>query len=438
MPSPYVARKTNTSSLKKKLQTILAAITGVFLLGGWAFTTVPALFNYSSYLVHHQIAHVSHKLNYYMSGHTFYDDPDFSYSITDPLKDWDQKRAAWLKEHPQFASRGANRVLLVTGSQPWRCESNLGDFLLLRLFKNKVDYCRIQGYEIFYNNAFLETKMDDHWAKPAAIRASMLAHPDKEWIWWVDSDAVFTDMEFRLPLDKYKNYNLVVNGWPDLIKERSWLGLNTGVLLFRNCQWTLDLLSAWASMSQLSPDYDKWGQIFKATFKDRDEARSSDQTAMVYLVLKHNDTWGDKIYYEDEYCFQCYWVKSIRKIKQARNVYVEMEKNVSEFRRRHAEVATQGYGALRNKFLEQGGYGKHTGRRPFITHFVGCSPCSGNNNVNYSGQDCVQGLELALNTGDNQVLRNFGYVRHQPGNITSWVFPLPFDEPAEINVNLPN
>ncbi|KAL8125026.1 galactomannan galactosyltransferase 1-like [Apium graveolens] len=433
------ARKTSISPFQKKLQAFLAAIIGAVLVAGWVYTTAPALFHFSATLVDHQIKHVSHKLDFYIPGHTFYDDPDFSYSITDPVKDWDQKRGGWLKQNPVFASRGVNKVLLVTGSQPWRCESSLGDYLLLRLFKNKVDYCRIQGYEIFYNNAFLETRMNDHWAKPAAIRASMMAHPEMEWIWWVDSDAVITDMEFRLPLEKYKDYNLVVNGWPNKIfNERSWLGLNSGVVLFRNCQWTMDFLSAWASMGPISPDYEKWGKIFKATFQDRNEARSSDQTAMVYLVLKHNDTWGDKIYYEDDYCLQCYWARSMQKFKKATQLYVDMEKNVTELRRRHAEVATQNYGGLRNKYLEEGGYGKLTGRRPFITHFVGCSPCSGTNNQKYSGQDCTQGLEMAMNFGDNQVLRTFGFVRHQLENTTRWVVPLPFDAPGEMDIEFPN
>ena len=41
------------------------------------------------------------------------------------------------------------------------------------------------------------------WAKYPVVKAAMLAHPEVEWIWWVDSDAVFTDMEFKLPLERY-------------------------------------------------------------------------------------------------------------------------------------------------------------------------------------------------------------------------------------------
>ena len=54
----------------------------------------------------------------------------------------------------------------------------------------------------------------------------------------VDSDTVFTDMDFNLPLDRYKDHNLVVDGWPGDREKWSWSGLNACVLPFRNCQWS--------------------------------------------------------------------------------------------------------------------------------------------------------------------------------------------------------
>ncbi|KAM1362479.1 hypothetical protein ACFX13_028135 [Malus domestica] len=107
---------------------------------------------------------------------TFYDDPELSYFIESPIRNWDQKRRVWLDLHPSLASGSRNRVLLVTGSQPSKCKNPIGDHLLLRLFKNKVDYCRLHGHEIFYNNAHLHPKMDSYWAKLPVIRAAMLAH----------------------------------------------------------------------------------------------------------------------------------------------------------------------------------------------------------------------------------------------------------------------
>ncbi|KAI4315085.1 hypothetical protein L6164_027931 [Bauhinia variegata] len=132
---------------------------------------------------------------------TFYDDPELSYAIEKPLKNWDQKRNQWPKLRPSLAAGAKDRILLVTGSEPEPCKNPIGDHLLPRTSKNKVDYCPIHGYDIPYNNFYL-------------IRASMIAHPEVEWTWWMDSDAVFMDMEFEVPLDRYKNHNSSFMGGP--------------------------------------------------------------------------------------------------------------------------------------------------------------------------------------------------------------------------------
>ncbi|KAH7847674.1 hypothetical protein Vadar_028810 [Vaccinium darrowii] len=137
---------------------------------------------------------------------TFYDDPTLSYSMGNPMKNWDEKRREWLNHHPSFATGAEDRVFVLTGSQPWPCKNPIGDNLLMRLFKNKVDYCRIHGYDIFYNNVFFHPQMLGLWVKLPGVRATMLAHPEAEWIFWVDADAVFTDMDFKLPLEKYKDH----------------------------------------------------------------------------------------------------------------------------------------------------------------------------------------------------------------------------------------
>ncbi|CAK9148395.1 unnamed protein product [Ilex paraguariensis] len=101
---------------------------------------------------------------------TFYDDPKLSYTIGEPIRNWDEKRKEWLKHHQSFAAGADERVLMVSGSQPSPCRNPIGDNLLLRFFQEQV------------------------------VRAAMVAHPEAEWIWWVDSDAAFTDMDFTTPV----------------------------------------------------------------------------------------------------------------------------------------------------------------------------------------------------------------------------------------------
>ncbi|PQQ12442.1 glycosyltransferase 6-like [Prunus yedoensis var. nudiflora] len=338
---------------------------------------------------------------------TFYDDPELSYFIEKPVNNWDQKRRVWLDLHPSFAAGSRDRVLLVTGSQPSVCKNPIGDHLLLRFFKNKVDYCRLHGHDIFYNDAYLHPKMDSYWAKLPIIRAAMLAHPEAEWIWWMDSDAVFTDMEFKVPLGRYKDHNLVVHGWPNMVyedKNKSWTGLNAGVLLIRNCQWSMDLIDVWASMGPLSPDFERWGQILTSVFKDKLFPVSDDQSSLIYLLFTNKEKWGDNTYLEGEYNLEGYWLALVGKYDILTESYIKMERNEGVLRRRHAEKVNEWYDTEREKYL------KRRERRPFVTHFTGCQPCSGEHNPQYSADLCWNEMKRALNYADNQVLKNYGFV----------------------------
>ncbi|XP_057501428.1 putative glycosyltransferase 7 [Actinidia eriantha] len=361
---------------------------------------------------------------------TFYDDPNLSYSIEKPIGIWDEKRRRWLNRNPRLAAGARRRILLVTGSQSSPCKNPIGDSLLLRLFKNKVDYCRRHGYDVFYNNALLHPKMGSFWAKIPVVRAAMVAHPEAEWIWWVDSDAVFTDMDFVPPLERYKDYNLVVGGSPELVYESpSWIGLNAGVFYIRNCQWSMDFMEAWAKMGPQTPNYEKWGHILKSTIKDKLYAESDDQTAMVYLLLKEKDKWANKVFLEHEHCIQGYWEGLVGTLDNITRNYVGLEKAARRLRRRHAEKLSESYGAQWELYLEAAGYRKDAGKRPCITHFTGCQPCSGKHNVLYTGDSCWKAMEKALNFADNQVLRNYGFV-HADLLDSSHLSPVPFDFPS--------
>ncbi|KAL3641113.1 hypothetical protein CASFOL_016081 [Castilleja foliolosa] len=347
---------------------------------------------------------------------TFYDDPEIYYTIDKPMFNWDEKRRNWLKNHPNLGSK--NGVIVVTGSQPSPCKNPSGDHFLLRLFKNKVDYCRIHRYKIFYNNGFFEPKMRSFWAKIPILRAAMLAHPEMEWLFWVDSDAIFTDMEFKVPFERYEDHNMVVHGWPNMIyQDKSWVAVNAGVFLIRNCQWAMEFLDVWASMGPKSPDFIKWGKILRETLKDKMFPESDDQSALVYLLLKGDKKWTDKIYVENEYFLHGYWLGFADKFDEIENKYLEMEKRVKKLRRAHAEVASESYAAKREWVGD--------GKRPFVTHFTGCQPCSGDNNLEYKGNSCTVGMERALNFADNQVLRNYGFVHPDIEN-GSFLLPLSF------------
>lgn len=334
---------------------------------------------------------------------TFYDDPTLRYSIEKPMRDWDRKRKQWLKSHPAYAVGLEDRILVVSGSQPSECPHPKGDHMMLRFFKNKVDYCRRHGYDIFYNQALLHPSMGGCWAKIQTIRSAMLAHPEAEWVFWVDSDAAFTDMDFEVPLERYRAHNLVVHGWAHLIYEqRSWVSINAGVFLLRNCQWAMELLDEWAKMGPQTGHYDEWGKIQTATFKDKPFPEADDQSGLVYMLLKHRERWGEKTCIENEYALHGYWIGIVDRLENITRRYEATAR--ARLRRRHAESVSEHYGELWDPQLEDGW------RRPFVTHFTGCQPCTGKHSSEYEGNKCWDGMKMALNFADNQVLSNYGFV----------------------------
>jgi hypothetical protein len=371
---------------------------------------------------------------------TFYDDPDLSYAVVGGrrLAGWDAKRAAWLNQSRRAAATPEEEeVVMVSGSQPGPCAGAGGDHLLLRFLKNKLDYCRLHGIQLLYNRAHLEPTMPGYWAKLPALRAAMLAHPEAEWLWWVDVDAVVTDMDFSLPLGtRYRDRNLVLYGWPErFFKDRSWLGLNAGVFLIRNCQWSLDFIDEWARMGPAYPEsYKRWGEVLRAQLADKDDAVACDQSALVYLLLNGwEERFEGKVLIETEYFFQAYWKEVVGRLRgvAARYEAVERAGGAALLRRRHAEREHLAYAAARNAAVRAEVPGPDGGggwRRPFVTHFVGCAPCSGAWNPAYPADSCAGRMRDALDFADDQVLRVYGFRHAKPRN--DGVTLLPFNYPA--------
>ncbi|EMS46901.1 Galactomannan galactosyltransferase 1 [Triticum urartu] len=203
---------------------------------------------------------------------------------------------------------------------------------------------------------------------------------------------------------------------------RSWVGLNAGVFLIRNCQWSLDFMDAWASMGPASPQYARWGKTLKATLSDKPDAESDDQSALAYLLLKNPKKWGARTYLENQYYFQGYWAEIVDKLDGVAERYRAAERRFGPaLRRRHAEGEHALYAAARNAALRKkdggvpgpdgGGQKASAWRRPFVTHFTGCNPCGGRANEIYSNESCAEGMRRALNLADDQVLRAYGF-RH--------------------------
>lgn len=302
-----------------------------------------------------------------------------TYSLGAKISNWDEERSLWLSRNQDFPNivNGKARILLVTGSPPSPCDNAIGDHYLLKSIKNKIDYCRIHGIEIVYNMAHLDKELAGYWAKLPLIRRLMLSHPEVEWIWWMDSDALFTDMVFELPLSKYKDHNMVIHGYPDLLfNQKSWIALNTGSFLFRNCQWSLDLLDEWAPMGPKGPVREEAGKILTANLKGRPAFEADDQSALIYLLITKTE-WMKKVFVENSYFLHGYWAGLVDRYEEMMEKY-------------HPGLGDE--------------------RWPFVTHFVGCKPCGSYGD--YPVQRCLSSMERAFNFADNQVLKLYGF-RHR-------------------------
>ncbi|RCV38472.1 hypothetical protein SETIT_8G145200v2 [Setaria italica] len=236
-----------------------------------------------------------------------------------------------------------------------------------------------------------------------------------------------------------QGYNLVLYGWPkEVYENRRWLGLNAGVFLIRNCQWSLDFLDEWARMGPAYPDYAAWGKKVKGALTDRDSDVACDQSALAYLLITGRERWGEKTYLGTDYYFQGYFAEIVGKLAGVAARYKAAERGAGHagLRRRHAEREHLRYAAARNAAVRAAvpgpdGGGQSGWRRPLITHFTGCNPCGGRRNPMYSRELCEGGMRRALGFADDQVLRAYGF-RHA-GPLNDTVLQLPFDYPAARN-----
>jgi xyloglucan 6-xylosyltransferase len=299
------------------------------------------------------------------------------------IEDWDaQREIAKAKKRSNAANQSLESskplILLITSSHPHSCEHERGDEMLLKSIKNKMDYCRLHDIELFYNLDKIDDEMNSWWVKVFLTHMLMLKHPEVDWIWWMDSDAIFTDMSFEIPFHKYANHNMVMHGWDDAVYDkRSWIGLNAGVFILRNCQWSMDLLHAWAPMGPKGAVRNAIGPLLSKALPGRLVNEADDQSALAYLMLTDREKWGSKVYLENSYYFQGYW-----------------------------RLLTEKFEEMMAKY-KPGLYGDE--RWPFITHFVGCEFCEGAVNPEYSSELCISQMERAVNFADNQVLSLYGF-----------------------------
>ena len=106
------------------------------------------------------------------------------------------------------------------------------------------------------------SKMWVHWSKVPLIYWLLMEPYNFDWVLWLDSDAVFKNMSTRIE-DILKQYNIPfernVANIPDLIFSGDTNVINTGVLLFRNSDWSRNMLKETYKMGQVVSNFEREG-----------------------------------------------------------------------------------------------------------------------------------------------------------------------------------
>jgi hypothetical protein len=162
--------------------------------------------------------------------------------------------------HDRSAPRPAvadDRVVVLTGISGTPCGTPWGDYLLQLQLANKADWARLHGYEL---HQMAETR-DPHtrpgaWQKVALLRHALATIPRSraEWLMWVDMDIIINDVNTTLPLDWYGKKDLVMWGMPDKIAAGDVAGMNSGVFLLRNSDWSRALMDRVAAYGAYPAD----------------------------------------------------------------------------------------------------------------------------------------------------------------------------------------
>ncbi|KAJ7515087.1 hypothetical protein O6H91_23G070600 [Diphasiastrum complanatum] len=270
--------------------------------------------------------------------------------------------------------------LLVTGERATPCKTQQGSHLMMKSYKNKVDYCNLHGCKVWYTLESWEQGMTGTWARYPILKRLMRTNPSIEWFMWMDSDAMFTDMAFSIPFDLYNewNKNLIIPGYWEKVyaDDGDWLSLNAGIFLLRNCEWSQNFLGKWADFGR--PESSKEFTVkLNVEFKNRPKNwPADDQSALVYLLRQNRTEHEQKAFLEASYSLHGFW-----------------------------EYIVDSYESMLARGNSNG-----KDKWPFITHFCGCKLCSGEY-ATWKSVRCIENFERAYHFADNQVLALAG-MRH--------------------------
>lgn len=129
-----------------------------------------------------------------------------------------------------------------------------------RVVENRQEYADWHGYDFqFIDMSKMFFPGHAVWKKIAAIKQSFMDHPQAEWVWWLDVDAILMTSHVPLSthllhpsamakkLESRDNMKDVKAEDVNLLYGADGNGLNAGSLFFRRSNWTDTLFDTWTT-----------------------------------------------------------------------------------------------------------------------------------------------------------------------------------------------
>jgi len=101
---------------------------------------------------------------------------------------------------------------------------------------NKQAYCDYRGYELRVERFDKLLDRSAHWGRVKAIAKHL---SDCDWLFYLDTDVLFTNFEKRLEDYLIDDFDCVVGRMPTAGH------VSTSGILIRNCAWSFELLETW-------------------------------------------------------------------------------------------------------------------------------------------------------------------------------------------------
>ncbi|KAK9484387.1 galactosyl transferase GMA12/MNN10 family-domain-containing protein [Lipomyces starkeyi] len=193
-----------------------------------------------------------------------------------------EERSKWLAEiqnkAPDTLEPKGNKIVVLTASDGKGHNGEIEN-LLQMVNENRYTY-QFTNITKFHN--------DDRppvWSKIPAIQEAFELHPDAEWVWWLDTDAIIMTPSldlaqqvlnpeamkkriaygspFMLPNGKESGFTVSRDldlSNVDVVVSQDHNGVNAGSILFRRSDWTFAFLDMWIDPMYVQRRFDRYEQ----------------------------------------------------------------------------------------------------------------------------------------------------------------------------------